>query len=71
MTVDSTQTARVRPARGTRAWWRDIANHVEDIAIDLAELHVDDPLTTGQLMRVDALLRELRQMTTPPAEEAS
>jgi hypothetical protein len=52
-------SAPARPARGTAAWWRDIANHVEDIAIDLAELHVDDPLTTQQVMRVDALLREL------------
>jgi hypothetical protein len=69
--VTDSVTCETRPARGTRAWWRDIANHVEDIAIDLAELHVDDPLTTQQVMRVDALLREMRQMTTPPAEEGA
>ncbi len=49
--------------RGTVGWWRDIANHVEDIAVDLAEMHVDDPLTPGQMQRVEGLLAEMRRMT--------
>ncbi len=56
------------PKRGTAGWWRDIVNHVEDIAVDLAEMHVDDPLMPGQMHRVEALLREMHQMSAPPSE---